>query len=319
MTLRAWSARALLPRLFPVRLLILLSLAAPAHAIPPGITGAPIRLDFQTNPGAIINLRQQGVVIGTAPLQVTIGQALVNGSISQQVIGTSDYPGEGSRSVCVEIQSSGFDPAIHTSVEIPITVTGGNQQSQTLTVRLVQQAGPTVNPQNNADVDACFDNNQAPVANAGPVARTVADTDGKPGENVTLDGSASTDADGSITNYQWTLPDSEQTLGNGPSPTLVAALPDGVNRVQLTVTDDSGDSETGISTTEVNITVGVAVPTTLTANAGPDQSVKDTDAQLGENVTLNGSASATNNPQFPIATYVWTSGETELGDRKSVV
>ena len=41
-----------------------------------------------------------------------------------------------------------------------------------------------------------------PTANAGP-DRNVADTDGQPGESVTLDGSASTDTDGTIVSYEW--------------------------------------------------------------------------------------------------------------------
>jgi outer membrane autotransporter protein len=291
-------------------MLVPLSLAAlPAHAVPGAFTGAPIQIDFAKTPQALVNLRTQGVITGTSPLRVSVGQITVNGNPSQQTVSVFAF-GEGAN-VCLSVQATGFDPARDTDVQVELTVSSNRDEApETRPIQIAQNGGPLVDLK---DTSSCFDNNQTPVANAGAAARTVADTDGKPGENVTLDGSASVDPDGAITNYQWTLPDQEQTLGNGPSPTLIAALPDGVHRVVLTVTDDSGDSETGISSQEISITVGAPVPTTLTANAGPDQSVKDTDGQAGENVTLNGSASATNNPQFPIATYVWTSGETELG------
>ncbi|MFB3081001.1 MAG: hypothetical protein ACE1Y1_04425, partial [Nitrosomonadaceae bacterium] len=45
--------------------------------------------------------------------------------------------------------------------------------------------------------------NQAPIANAG-ADQTVSDADGTGAESVTLDGSASSDPDGSIVSYQWT-------------------------------------------------------------------------------------------------------------------
>jgi len=46
------------------------------------------------------------------------------------------------------------------------------------------------------------DGNLAPSANAG-ADQLVGDSDNNGSENVTLDGSASTDSDGTITNYSW--------------------------------------------------------------------------------------------------------------------
>lgn len=81
-----------------------------------------------------------------------------------------------------------------------------------------------------------------PMANAGG-DRSVPDTDREDGEDVTLDGSLSTDADGQIVTYRWsriTDGETETVLGTSNSPTLQARLPNGENLIQLLVTDNAG-------------------------------------------------------------------------------
>jgi outer membrane autotransporter protein len=92
----------------------------------------------------------------------------------------------------------------------------------------------------------------APIANAG-AARTVADTDGQPGEVVSLDGSASTDADGTIISYEWFRDNTP--LGTSTTPVLNnVSLPDGVNNIRLLVRDNTGNT----GSTATTITVGAA-------------------------------------------------------------
>jgi uncharacterized protein YhjY with autotransporter beta-barrel domain len=80
----------------------------------------------------------------------------------------------------------------------------------------------------------------APGANAG-ADRTVGDSDGQPGETVTLDGSASTTTSGTITAYNWFLQtDSESRDALGSGVTLSTSLPDGINNVILEVTNSAG-------------------------------------------------------------------------------
>lgn len=81
--------------------------------------------------------------------------------------------------------------------------------------------------------------NQPPVAHAG-ADRTLTDTDGNGSENVTLDGSASSDPDGSITSFQWTRLGS--VIGSGISPTVT--LPVGEHSLTLTVSDEDGATAT---------------------------------------------------------------------------
>ena len=82
--------------------------------------------------------------------------------------------------------------------------------------------------------------NQAPVANAG-VDLNVADTDQRPGERVALDGSQSSDTDGTIVSYVWSNGSGAQ-IGTGAN--LQVRLPDGASTIVLTVTDDDGVSAT---------------------------------------------------------------------------
>jgi hypothetical protein len=90
-----------------------------------------------------------------------------------------------------------------------------------------------------ADVAAsAATSNLLPVADAGP-NQPVTDADGDGVESVTLDGSGSSDPDGTIVAYEWTLDD--QWLSSDPVATVV--LPVGKHSVYLTVTDDAGATD----------------------------------------------------------------------------
>lgn len=81
-----------------------------------------------------------------------------------------------------------------------------------------------------------------PIANAGP-DRNVPDSDGQPGESVTLDGTGSTDTDGTIASYEWARQidsDTIEVLGSGQQ--LTVTLPDGANDIRLRVTDNAGNA-----------------------------------------------------------------------------
>jgi hypothetical protein len=122
---------------------------------------------------------------------------------------------------------------------------------------VVVTAGLTENTQ--FDV-ACVAPNQPPVADAG-VDQVVAD-DGSGAVDVTLDGSGSSDADGTITNYAWTEDDVLIAAGEMPR----TAFTVGVHTVVLTVTDDAGATDTD----DVMITVEAGpLPTSFAADIQP--------------------------------------------------
>ena len=89
--------------------------------------------------------------------------------------------------------------------------------------------------------------NEAPVADAGP-DQTVIDSDDSGSESVTLDGSGSSDSDGSISSYEWSKDGSQ--IATGETPTVDLAT--GTHTITLTVTDDEGatDSDDVVITVE---------------------------------------------------------------------
>ena len=76
-----------------------------------------------------------------------------------------------------------------------------------------------------------------PLANAG-ADQTIVDTDASGDEVVTLDGSGSTDSDGSIVNYRWT--EGAAVLAEVTSPVANVTLCQGTHSVELEVTDSAG-------------------------------------------------------------------------------
>jgi len=140
--------------------------------------------------------------------------------------------------------------------------------------------------------------NRAPVANAG------ADRPASPGDTVTLDGSGSSDADGDLLTYAWTLlsapPGSAAVLQGDATvaPRVVADLP-GDYVVQLVVNDGTTDSMPDSVTISTRNTSPVAA-------AGPDQTVV-----AGLSATLDGSASY--DVDGDALTYRWTLSSAPAG------
>jgi hypothetical protein len=137
--------------------------------------------------------------------------------------------------------------------------------------------------------------NQAPVAAAG-TDQTVTDSNRNGTEDVTLNGSASSDPDGSIVSYQWS--EGGTAVATGATPTVSLAV--GVHTLTLLVTDDDSATDTDV--------VVVRVHAPPVANAGTDQTVVDTDGNGTQNVALNGSASS--DADGNIVSYQWSEGGT---------
>ena len=141
--------------------------------------------------------------------------------------------------------------------------------------------------------------NVAPTANAGPgqsVDRMVA---------VTLDGSASSDSDGTISTYAWTQTGGTTVTLDSAAPAMPTfTSPDTPAGEDLTfslvVTDNDGAASAADT-----VVVTVSANSIPSADAGPDQTVSSFDA-----VTLDGSAST--DSDGTIAGYAWT--QTTGGD-----
>jgi len=138
-----------------------------------------------------------------------------------------------------------------------------------------------------------------PPANVAPTANAGADQTVDALAAVSLDGSGSSDTDGTVASYAWT-----QTTGtNVALDTAAPAMPtftapdvaaDEDLTFSLVVTDNDG-AASAADTVVVSVVANVAP----TANAGPDQTVDSLDT-----VTLDGSGSS--DPDGTVDVYTWT-------------
>lgn len=154
--------------------------------------------------------------------------------------------------------------------------------------------------------------NQLPIANAG------SDHSGTAGSAVVLDGSHSTDPDGSVAAYWWIFGDGASVTVSTPTTTHVYTAP-GNYAATLWVRDNAGAWSATSDVVMVSITGGTVATTTTTTlakttttlggtnvppvpNAGPNQS-----AQSLISLTFNGSASR--DPDGTITFAQWTFGD----------
>ena len=151
----------------------------------------------------------------------------------------------------------------------------------------------------------------AAVANVAPVANAGTAQNVSTGTVVTLDGSASSDANGDALTYAWTMTGkpagSTAGLGNptSPKPTFTA---DVAETYVATLTVSDGKLSSAVQTVAVTAAVANVAPV---ANAGTAQNVT-----IGSLVTLDGSASsdANNDP----LTYAWTLTSRPAGSTASL-
>jgi hypothetical protein len=272
---------------------VLLGLTIPAHATPPSITAPQVTIPLpqigQTN---VVNLRLQGVVAGSAPIVASTGQGIVfiggqpSSTLGVSPIGSGASPG----AICLELMNNDFTPtAAPIEFDLFLQNADGTINQR---IALVLGSAATVDLQDPQQAAACADPNQPPTADAG-ADRTIVDTDGAAGENVALTGTG-IDPEGEALTFAW-FSGNRVPLATGQNPTV--GLPAGVTTITLQVTDASG----AVGTDTVVITVNA--PVVPTANAGPDQSLSDTDGQAGEVVTLNGTGST--DTDGTIVSYEW--------------
>ena len=131
--------------------------------------------------------------------------------------------------------------------------------------------------------------NLPPIANAGPNQSITS-------SSTTLNGSGSSDPDGTITSYAWSMvsgPNSPNIVSATSVSTSVTGMIGGVYLFNLNVTDDDGAT----ASDQVQITVQVNQPPV--ANAGPNQAI----TLPTSSVTVNGSAST---DDIAVTGYLWS-------------
>jgi WD40-like Beta Propeller Repeat/PKD domain len=144
--------------------------------------------------------------------------------------------------------------------------------------------------------DGCTGINQPLIAKAGPDQVITLPTD-----SVSLDGTASSDPDGTISSYLWTKisgPASFIIKNATSAATVVKNLTTGIYHFELKITDNGGLSAK--DTMQVIVDSVVTTNHPPVANAGADQTIT-----LPTNtVNLNGSGSV--DPENNITNYAWT-------------
>jgi hypothetical protein len=144
--------------------------------------------------------------------------------------------------------------------------------------------------------EGCNENNKPPIAIAGPDQVITLPTD-----SVSLDGSSSSDPDGTISEWLWTKitgPASSTIVSVTKEKTVVNNLDTGIYRFELKVTDNAGlFAKDTIQITVIDPSQPNRPPI---ANAGTDQTI----ILPTNTVTLD--ASGSTDPENNIASYFWT-------------
>jgi|GEM_PF-1397825 len=128
----------------------------------------------------------------------------------------------------------------------------------------------------------------------------------EPGEDVTFDGSGSSDPDGSIASYEWDFGDGSTATGQSVTHSYSSS---GDYTVTLTVTDDGGASDS--ASTTVSVSSG-------TSNEAPNASftVSPSSPEPGETTTFD--AADSSDPDGSIASYDWEFGDGSTASGQSV-
>ena len=144
--------------------------------------------------------------------------------------------------------------------------------------------------------EGCRENNKPPIAVAGPDRVITLPTD-----SISLDGSASNDPDGTISEWLWTKisgPASFNISSTALAKTLVNNLVAGVYQFELKIKDDKGLFAK--DTMQVIVDAVVTTNHPPVANAGADQTIT-----LPTN-TVNLDGSTSSDPDNNITGYLWT-------------
>ncbi|HTB23971.1 MAG TPA: PKD domain-containing protein [Puia sp.] len=252
-----------------------------------------------TDNGGAIAMDTIKIIVNSAPVnQPPVANAGANISITlptnvANLNGSASTDPDGTISAYAWTEISGPSTAtIAAATSANTAISGLVQGSYVFSLKVTDNGGAT-----NADSITVTVNpapNIPPVANAG-TSKTIT----LPTNSTNLDGSLSSDPDGSIVSYSWAQisgPSTSTILGGTLSIATATNMVAGVYTFQLTVTDNSGAS----TKANVKITVNNSGAQPPVANAGADQTI----TLPTNSVTIDGSGSSASSGN--IVSYVWT-------------
>ncbi|MDX2130746.1 MAG: choice-of-anchor D domain-containing protein [Planctomycetota bacterium] len=184
-------------------------------------SSAPARTLTVTNSGDVNLWTTAGIATLTYSMAASPGFSAPGGAFSEP-------PGGGSNSHTISMSTATAGPKVGS-----VVLTTNDPDRPTIIVTLTGVVTPP---------------NVNPVARAGD-DQVVADADGSGSEIVFVDGSASTDSDGTIVEFRWS--EGSTVLAQGPSAMANFPLSVGVHTLTLLVTDDDGGSDTDEVVVEV--------------------------------------------------------------------
>jgi len=221
-------------------------------------------------------------IVGTVMLPPTAGFTYVANNLDVQFTDTST-PGDGA------ITGWAWDFSGGSSAEQSPFYTFPDAGTYTVVLTVTDENGMTDDYSEVLEITI----NLQPTAVAGADVELM-DCEGD-GEIIILDGSGSSDPDGSIAAYDWTW-DGGSTSGETVDFTFAA----GTYAVTLTVTDDGGATATD------DLVIIVNSNSAPVADAGADQDVTYLEGATDITVTLAGSAT---DAEDNIVSYTWTPGD----------
>jgi hypothetical protein len=222
------------------------------------------------------------VVIINAPPTANAGADQVvtdadrNGSHAATLSGSSSSDSDGTLASYVWSESG---PQIATGASPTVTLTVG---THTITLTVTDNLGATATDTLVVIINA------PPTANAGS-NQVVTDADRNGTHSATLNGTGSTDSDGSIASYAWS--EGATQIATGASPTVTLSL--GVHTITLTVTDNRGAGST--ATVTISLYSPPLVATTL----------------------CDGKTSPANNVSTYTPVFSWSSTDLDPGDSQT--
>ena len=195
-------------------------------------------------------------------------------------------------------QQSGPSAAINTPDKVKTTVQFQSPGQYVFALRVIDDKGASA--QDTISINITEPENKPPVANAGP-DQTISFGTTSPVTAI-LNGSASSDEDGTITSFSWSQQTGSSAVIISPDrvQTTVQFQSPGQYIFVLKVTDDKGASA------QDTVTINVTVPenNAPVANAGPDQSIIIANPNTPGTVTLDGRNSS--DPEGGVLSFSWT-------------